>query len=538
MPLMMSSRLSWFILLTLAWRVVAQDPTAHLTTRQDPPILDFVGVFDSELISCAPASFNWVYTGPNGLFSFFLTEGVGQDTATSEPFADSSNPNARSLYRRDNVKIASSISVSSGIGQLNVTSLSVPQGRYRLLAIATSISPSYSAQSSVFIVNEGTNTSCLSSLSTSSSTSTLSSSATSDLASITSSDVSSASTSATVVPVGEISSTPVNKGAIAGGVVAGAVVLIAAVMFYFFFVVYPRRSRVHSHGPHGHTPANVGFGIGSPAGGDGARWGGLGSVDSHFPSGDPKAQRPHVRTGRQSAGAGASQDDMNSYLSRSGSVTYGGYAGSPSEEKFSGSPSEEMVLSTLPYRGPESNVYAPNNTDLATPFEHRRSQSHAWRASLESSSIHVQSPFTTSPASSPVTLARNGSAGAQNTPRKTARKPVPAYDESSAFSVTSPVSSSPPAVTTTPLPDPVLPHPAPVSSGHYSTRAERESLKSQSSKSKSKSRNRDKSNTSSTNASSEEITQQDLVHKNSFGPGGVEGKQLHYLIPDMPMGHR
>jgi hypothetical protein len=26
-----------------------------------------------------------------------------------------------------------------------------------------------------------------------------------------------------------------------------------------------------------------------------------------------------------------------------------------------------------------------------------------------------------------------------------------------------------------------------------------------------------------------------LAHKSSFGPGGVEGKPLHYLIPDMPM---
>jgi len=24
------------------------------------------------------------------------------------------------------------------------------------------------------------------------------------------------------------------------------------------------------------------------------------------------------------------------------------------------------------------------------------------------------------------------------------------------------------------------------------------------------------------------------VHKSSFGPGGIEGKQVHYLIPDMP----
>ncbi|CAA7270253.1 unnamed protein product [Cyclocybe aegerita] len=27
----------------------------------------------------------------------------------------------------------------------------------------------------------------------------------------------------------------------------------------------------------------------------------------------------------------------------------------------------------------------------------------------------------------------------------------------------------------------------------------------------------------------------ELVHKSSFGPGGIEGKPMHYLIPDMPM---
>jgi hypothetical protein len=27
----------------------------------------------------------------------------------------------------------------------------------------------------------------------------------------------------------------------------------------------------------------------------------------------------------------------------------------------------------------------------------------------------------------------------------------------------------------------------------------------------------------------------ELTHKSSFGPGGIEGKPLHYLIPDMPM---
>lgn len=199
-----------------------------------------------------------------------------------------------------------------------------------------------------------------------------------------------------------------------------------------------------------------------------------------------------------------------------------------------------MVLSTVPYFGPDLKVHAHNNNprssaSTTSPFEHRHSQSQAWRSSLDSSSTHGQSPSASPVVPSSASLARAPLTGAQNTPRRTTRKPVPAYDETFAVPAMPPAPRSPPAPATTS--DPVLPHPVPAYSGHYSTRAERESLKSLSSKSKLKLR-KDKSDTSSMNTSREDIlVQQDLAHKNSFGPGGMEGKPLHYLIPDMPFGH-
>lgn len=38
-------------------------------------------------------------------------------------------------------------------------------------------------------------------------------------------------------------------------------------------------------------------------------------------------------------------------------------------------------------------------------------------------------------------------------------------------------------------------------------------------------------------STSTESTFPELSHKSSFGPYGIEGKQLHYLIPDMPLSH-
>lgn len=75
--------------------------------------------------------------------------------------------------------------------------------------------------------------------------------------------------------------------------------------------------------------------------------------------------------------------------------------------------------------------------------------------------------------------------------------------------------------------------------GHYATRKERESLKVAPSKDKGRSKSKskkDKGDTSSANVSTDELAMHEavLAHKSSFGPG-LEGKQMHYLIPDMPV---
>jgi len=83
---------------------------------------------------------------------------------------------------------------------------------------------------------------------------------------------------------------------------------------------------------------------------------------------------------------------------------------------------------------------------------------------------------------------------------------VPAYDPSED------VPSSPFALSSSPVspsalsPSPTFDHGS-VYGGHYATRSQ----------------------------AGQDQSQHDLVHKSSFGPGGVEGKPLHYLIPDLPM---
>ncbi|KAG6820903.1 hypothetical protein H0H93_009677 [Arthromyces matolae] len=456
-------------------------------------------------------------------------------TGPSPTLSDSASPSpsavARGVYIRDNINVEIASSISPTVLSLNLTALNVPPGNYHLVAVMTE--PVYVTTSADFTVQQGGDNSCLTSISSSSSslTSTSSSSSTStvatDSSTITSSDASSAtSISATPVAVGGVSDSQVNKGAIAGGVVAGVVALLAALVIYYFCVLRPQRSRTS-----GRSPNAARDGAFAPGGGAGAgRWGGLGSVDSHVPSSDPKTQKPYVHN-QPSYGRPASQDDLRSHLSRTGSVQYGGYAGSPSEEKFAGSPSEEMVLATLPYRSPDLTAHANSNNGRT----HSVSSDHSRRYSLQQQRISMegQSPFASPTTPSPVALVRNSSSGGQNGQRKTARKPVPAYAGTSASpEETSPLSSSP-----SPLPPSSTPFADPVSvPGHYSTRADRDSSKSISSKkSRSKTKLRDKDG-GSANSSNEEVAQE-LAHKSSFGPGGVEGKPLHYLIPDMPVGH-
>ncbi|KAF8067754.1 hypothetical protein FPV67DRAFT_1493372 [Lyophyllum atratum] len=590
----MTSTMPWLVLLAFTGRAAAQLPTPHLVARQDPsrpsPNLAFHTV--GNLVSCAPTILTWEYTGPDEPLSLLISNTDvpqnGPTTSRNSPtFTDTfintaAKDNRRSLQLRDSISALIAAGLSPNSNAFNWT-VNVPQGNYVVVAVA-SAPAAYFTRSSPFFVQQGSDTSCLGTSSSSSAplpSDTSSSSPTTSIATTTSS-------SATVTPIGGSSSTPVNKGAIAGGVVAGVVILLGALGLYIFFICRPKRSRSHhTRSPSGalaHSPSKSAFGFGGGGGGGGGRWGGLSSVDSHMAMKDtaftatPKKSKKAYTTKHHSqtssvghivGGVGASQDDIQTYLagtrSRAGSVAQ--QYGSPSEEKF-GSP-EEVGLPTLASNGGRSPKPTPRSYSSSTyaselanaPAKtHRRpsltanTRSKPHRPSIDSTvDSHQQSPFTP-PATSPVGVARSPSTASQAQPpaqRKTPRKPVPAYADSASSSAPtpSPISPSP---SFSPFDSPVLPVQG-QGQGHYATRAERESLKSTASNSKSKSKARSKSKGrdkdkdregvkgsegNSTNASSEEIVGQvqgTLAHKSSFGPGGVEGKQLHYLIPDMPV---
>ncbi|GLB39097.1 hypothetical protein LshimejAT787_0602590 [Lyophyllum shimeji] len=571
---MLTSRIPWAVLLAVAGPVVAQIlPTPTLAARQDPspsPVLVFNSV--EEPVSCASTVVSWLYAGPDVSLSLFVTNVSVPQTGrpTTEPppntftntFID--GPSRRSLQPRGDISLSVANGLSPSTRSYNWT-VNVPEGNYQLTAVIQT-SPPYVVRSASFFVQLGTDSSCLSA-NPAPSASTSNPSDTSTPSATTSSTAISSSSLPTFTPIGGASNTPVNKGAIAGGVVAGAVVLLGAVGLYLFFLWRPKRNRARSASiTHPSSKGPFAFGAG---GGGGGRWGGLDSVDSHmamhdttFTATPKKTKKPYASARHQSqassvgpfaGGISASQGDIQ---------TSSGYPGSPYEEKY-GSP-DEMGLATLGPNGgrsPKLNARSYSSSTFSSdlgafgpdpaatqrrPSLTTNSQASPRRPSVDSTV--ERSPFA-SPPTSPVVLGRSPSTGAQTQPpvpaqRKTPRKPVPAY------TAASPSAPSPSLVSpaVSPYDSPVLPLGG---GGHYATRAERGSLKSTSSNTKSRSKSKERSKSkgrkagdgSSTNASSEELgsPQQPagtLEHKSSFGPGGVEGKQLHYLIPDMPLGQQ
>ncbi|KAG5645516.1 hypothetical protein DXG03_005926 [Asterophora parasitica] len=601
-------------------------PTQTLSARQaaSSPLLVFNA--PDQPTSCLDTLFTWNYAGPDAPLSLTVTNvGVSQASTTSNsprtftnPFT---NPATRQAGHQVSLLIADLLDPSSG--SYNWTKVTVLPGFYVLVGAIQSAG--YSTITAPFFVQPGNDVSCLGTQPSPSPSSTFSSS---------SSSVSSSSSNfpPTVTPIGGSGEeTRINKGAIAGGVVAGVLVLLGALAIYIIFICLPRR-RARSR--HARSPSKSGALAHSHVGGDGhdgggaGRWGGLSSVDSHMVMNETpytktlkKSKKPYTSTaakrhhsttssasvGPFAGGVGASQDNIQLYSngngtrSRSGSVAqnYNSsvYLASPSEEKLG------MTLLSSPGRAssPPANNPNPNPAHAYSASSHAEAPQRRTsltqgrpRRSVDSTASQLQSPFATPPASSPLSpvsptaamvgLARAPSAGSGSTAhppsssshhtqpqaqtqaqRKTPRKPVPVYSSSSP--PTSPVSPPAPPLSPAPptqaLPPTFDPHPMvhTSSQGHYATRAERESLKSLSpaqsggkrkSRSKSKGPGRDKvkdkGGGNSANASRESLASnfylneygngsgsgREVAHKSSFGPGGVEGRPLHYLIPDMP----
>lgn len=435
--------------------------------------------------------------------------------------------------------LSTTINPFSGAFQWKVD---VPPGTYRLSAI---LSPDDVFQSGIFdvvLIPDG-DISCL----LPSSTTRSPSSGTPSPSSQTSIGPAS-STSEDTGPI--ISSTPTSSALPVGGsgrsntativgVVLGIVALGIVVLAVYFFIRRKKPSKA-SHGP------------GKPGG----RWNGLGSTDSRTVlSNTPTAKGASASRDRQSSSGQRRNhhfpgDSMASMQITDESFGMAGAEKYASSRKNSAATTyddhEGVVLTTLPalpHSGRDVTTgRRPSYPDGLLYFDDRSkgiSRSLQSTPYMESTTVSrapsaTSTPYLsngadmnpkTPPANTTDLKSNRNSIGAGNGRR---RKPVPAYDPSdlSPSAQPSPITSPPtltmpsPAITSAMLDHEAsytqhsssgasLPAPA-SSSGHYTTR-----------------------NVTARTDGSE--SSEALAHKTSFGPPGVaEGKQLHYLMPDLP----
>ncbi|PPQ88537.1 hypothetical protein CVT25_009918 [Psilocybe cyanescens] len=506
-----------------------------------PPNLVFQGV---QPITCEPLVISWVSNGfQNPIDLTVSNNNVAQDGPVP-PLTSSTSSRRPNTFSNDRRALPTGVndpipSVNAQIAQgvdpnsLSYTwpSVNVSQGWY--VFEANIPDQDFTSTSSPIFVHKGDDTSCLVSTTTSSTTSSASS---------TGSALSSPSSTTSDLPiVGASSHTSV--GTIVGVSVA-AVALIGMVLTAWLCLL--RRGR----------KAGV-LGGGQAASG---RWNGLSSVDSRALTNNKPSSRHQGRggsvgtipVGGSEEAVGAEKTSVYSKNPFEGS----GVALSTlpvlqqqqttrtkiASRSYSASSSTSNVFSTNEYvsappgRRPSvqdsigrrsidsSNTYPPTSPTSphgrsssqftpATSLSRSQSMNTHQASPSQSTTSHAllyqsQQPSAPSPTpqsdpSSPVSPSSDATKQARRQSiggRK--RKPVPAYDPSE-----EPISPSL-APSPIPPPSPSPDHHMNASSGNHYTRR---------------------------NHAGQDSSQPQLVHKSSFGPGGVEGKPLHYLIPDMPM---
>ncbi|KAJ7150886.1 hypothetical protein C8R43DRAFT_951317 [Mycena crocata] len=526
-------------------------PTAAAIASRATPVFGFGNI--PEMTTCNPATIPWFYTAVVGATFTEMTLSI-TNVGVPQPGPPSSTVtgtftqndlggravNRYSFSRRDDItQFITNGFIDPSERSFRWPSANVSAGWYAIIAnFPNSDAP---MQSSSFYVLNGPDTSCLTSASPSGSSSSANPTSSPPSTPTTSGDPS--SSSGVLLPVGG-SSSKVNRGAIAGGVIGGLAVLAAAIAAYFYL-----------------RYASASTASGAAAKNRSRKWGGLGSTDSKakpYPSATRAVGSPSGHHHSQSDSVGPmldssvyvignvgidsrpsriedgleEDDEVNSYFS-------------PSQEKFS-------PINGAPIRSPFSD---PGHDDDAVPLDHISPLpgSNVTRNSSTSTSSymnnnfsrprsHANSPYSGS-ATSPTTESpysnnaqnntssslghpesssyppnpspaypsgtsqvvaeasaavapRRGSAGEPApTSRRTPRKPVPQYNPTD------------PALTT-PAP-PVVPSPAAAQDSDSSPEG---SLRS-----------------GRPGAGAQDWP--NLSHKASFG---TEGRPVHYLIPDMP----
>lgn len=482
-----------------------------------------------DVYTCEPVELQWTYSGPSGTADYNPTMALAVNQfRLPENSREELDANARVPPPEDVddpvVRILSqTLAVRAGVFEWDQVDL--PSGMYYLSGWTLGDNPAFSTSRS-FRVNNGSDISCVDespeNTDTNTNTPTGSPSDTSDpgQSSPPPTDTE-GSTQPTVDPEtnSAISSSSVNKGAIAGGVVAGVFALVIAALI-LFLCRRRHRNRDHSrraqHGymnsrgkaglkdddKFGSTPSKTGARKG------GSKWTGLGSVDLKSGGAGKEATTPAANSRRNSTNPLTGNTLGLTMLNREPGAV------SPTEDddaKYSlgGESASSLghgVLKLVEHDAPFI-AYTPRNQSLDQ--DRHRSPSQPSPPSLSTSPISTAEPYPShnyayhpnrrSFHAMPTDVS-NGGTG----PRKKApRKPVPAYASGAEPTAMGVSHGSPPSLAT------------------GSTMVKSSSYGS-----------------TSPIAESNDQTQFSPQLESSLSAMGLGGKDVHHLIPDMPVGYQ
>lgn len=496
-----------------------------------------------QFTTCQPFNITWSYDGPFTLLSLMVTNNNVQQLPAPTPtrpvpqLTNSGTNVARAIpggattpFLIQNVPLATNVPPYSA--SFLWSSVNVPQGWY----VVNATIDSYSAQSFPFFVLNGTDLSCLFS-----STSTTSMSVSTTSMQSPSSSANSSSTVTPPVTVGGSSTSSTHFVGAIVGITIGAVALLSLALGAWFWLYRKRRISATKVGPSHNS----------------RRWNGLSSVDSRgglmgatsrpprassigtlpmSPSNDAVAtEKASIKHGEPSPFADgargavalaalpvldhdAAAKHTQAGLARSYSSASSVSNGAATYDAPGRRPSVADSLDSMGYppASPATGVYLP-----APPL----SRSHSVGTSTNYHTDFVGSPSTSSHAGlmtpdsvpgspldtgSPASASDTAAVHAKRNRRSLGgakRKPVPAYNTEAEYGARLGLASTGSSSAPSPVPPP---SPVPDHAPHYVTRSQ----------------------------AGHDVSQHDLVDKNSFGPGGIEGKQLHYLMPDPPMAPR
>lgn len=474
------------------------------------PIFSFINEDDLQPSTCQAVDLYWFYAGSQGTINLYATNvGVPQpNPSISSPTVISAPPSATR-----NITVTLGININTSTSVFRWSPVNVPQGWYILNVSLPA--QSLNTESDPFYVHTGNDTSCISSFLTSAS------SLNTPAPKPTSSILPTASTVATVSQ-----STALSIGTVIGATF-GLAIVIGAILMTYIWCKRGRSSKTKRRHAKGGYPN---------------RWKELGSADSRGALRDSQPRPYHqpsnnsmgtaIHSTQSDEGTGAEKSSMHSKLESSALSCEEDVAlstlpvlthQSSRSRTFAVDRPQSLSSSTtlglssqghsaMPERVPpvrdatskrrslDSVAYPPSRSPLS-PTANSSPPNRDQRAFVQiPSTRHQDSRLSLQPGSQ-TTLDAEKQANRQSFGRK--RKPVPVYDgeEPTLPSVPPNLPTSPVSQSSTPLEAIFSSSPSP---GHYVTRHQ----------------------------SVQESGHSDQMHKGNLGPGD---KQLHYLIPDMPM---